>query len=94
MNGDSGPGMGMLGMASRHDFLRDLGKEPGAAATIPGSPQQARWAHGLLGSQNLSPSPFGHRRSLSGNKMSSVRSSSRSGLGLGLPLEREGQDEE
>jgi hypothetical protein len=98
MNGDSGSGMGMLGMGSRHDFLRDLGKESGAAAAsataIPGSPQEARWAHGLLGSQNLSPSPFGHRRSLSGNKMSSVRSSSRSGLGLGLPLERDGQDEE
>jgi hypothetical protein len=81
---------GGSGVPSRHDFLRDLGK--GAASgdmPAPGSPQ-ARWPLGLLGtSHNLSPSPFSHRRSLSGNKMSSMRSSSRSGLGLGLPLERE-----
>ncbi|WVQ76348.1 hypothetical protein IAR50_006013 [Cryptococcus sp. DSM 104548] len=58
---------------------------------LPASP---RWPHSLLGAQ-LSPSPFGagHRRSLSGNKLSSMRSSSRSGLGTGLGAAEE-KDEE
>jgi len=67
---------------SRHDFLRDLNKGP--ATEVPASPS-SRWPHQLLGAHNLSPSPFGHRRTVSGNKMSSMRSSSKSGLGMGLP---------
>ncbi|TYJ56725.1 hypothetical protein B9479_002495 [Cryptococcus floricola] len=53
-------------------------------------PVSPRWPHSLLGAQ-LSPSPFGggHRRSLSGNKLSSMRSSSRSGLGTGYGVAEE-----
>ncbi|KIR43825.1 hypothetical protein I307_00132 [Cryptococcus deuterogattii 99/473] len=50
-----------------------------------------RWPS-LLSAHNLSPSPFGgagHRRTLSGNKLSSIRSSSRCGLGMGVPEEKE-----
>lgn len=71
---------------SRHDFLRDLNKGP--QTEVPASPS-TRWPHALLGAHNLSPSPFGHRRSASGNKFSSVRSSSKSGLGFGVPEDKE-----
>lgn len=76
-------------ISSRHDFLRDLNK--GAQSEGPVTPS-TRWPHALLGAHNLSPSPFGHRRTVSGNKLSSMRSSSKSGLGglgLGLPEEKE-----
>lgn len=69
-------------MPSRHDFLRDLNKAP--ATEVPASPS-TRWPHQLLGAHNLSPSPFKHRRTMSGNKLSSMRSSSKSGLGPILP---------
>ena len=69
---------------SRHDFLRDLNKGP--QTELPASPS-TRWPHQLLGAHNVSPSPFTHRRTLSGNKMSSMRSSSKSGLTMGVFLE-------
>jgi len=68
---------------SRHDFFRELNK-----GAEPASPQM-KWPQALLGAHNVSPSPFGHRRSMSGNKMSSMRTSSRSGLGLGMPMEKD-----
>ena len=68
---------------SRHEFFKELNK-----GGDPASPQ-TRWPHALLGAHNVSPSPFGHRTSFSGNKMSSMRSSSRSGLGLGMSIEKE-----
>ncbi len=78
-----GPSIADGSMPSRHDFFRELSK-----GGEPASPQ-TRWPHGLLGAHNVSPSPFGHRRSMSGNKMSSLRSSSRSGLGFGVQMEKE-----
>jgi len=74
-------------MPSRHDFLRDLNKGP--QTELPASPS-SRWPHQLLGAHNLSPSPFNHhRRTLSGNKMSSMRSSSKSGLAMGTMEEKD-----
>ena len=73
-------------MPSRHDFLRDLNKGP--QTELPASPS-TRWPHQLLGAHNVSPSPFNHRRTLSGNKMSSMRSSSKSGLALGAMEEKD-----
>ena len=78
---------------SRHDFFRELNKGP--MTEMPASPQ-TRWPHALLGAHNVSPSPFGgHRKSINHlssvssaaantNKTSSLRSSQRSGLGLGM----------
>ena len=71
------------GIAPRHEFFRELNK-----GSEPASPQP-RWPHALLGAHNVSPSPFGHRRTLSGNKMSNMKPSSRSGLGLGMALEKD-----
>ena len=68
------------GIAPRHEFFRELNK-----GTEPASPQP-RWPHALLGAHNVSPSPFGHRRTLSGNKMSNLKPSSRSGLGIGMAV--------
>ncbi|WWC97139.1 hypothetical protein V866_004018 [Kwoniella sp. B9012] len=74
---------------SRSDFFKDLNSKqpntPGAGSeNIP--PSSPRWPVGLLGAHNLSPSPFshtpgGHKRNLSANKLSSMRSSSRTGNG-------------
>lgn len=82
---------------SRHDFLKDLnrggngnGSGPSTAAhphsegAVPASPSSSRWPHGLMGAPLVSPSPFGHRRTASGNKMSSLRSSSKAGLGFAM----------
>ena len=74
---------------SRHEFLKELGSggtEQGSPAT-PGT----RWPHALLGAHNLSPSPFAPRKASSG-KLSSVRST-KSGLGLGMPLGAEPEEE-
>lgn len=81
---------------SRHDFLKDLNRggnghagpsvpaHPYSEGAVPASPSSARWPHGLLGAPHVSPSPFGHRRTASGNKMSSLRSSSKAGLGFAM----------
>ena len=145
---------------SRHDFLKDLGKDGvasgasasgtsgtsvGGGAILGGSPLTphtpgatpgtgagvgtgagARWPHPLLGAHNLSPSPFTQRKSShshglphglhspglglahgmghgmhspgsglgSSGKLSSVRSSSKSGLGLGVALREQGDESE
>ncbi|ORX34658.1 hypothetical protein BD324DRAFT_652925 [Kockovaella imperatae] len=82
---------------SRHDFLKELGKGEGVAgAAIPGSPATpgTRWPHALLGAHNLSPSPFGGRKASGpGGKLSSMRSSSKSGLGFGLPIGADTEEE-
>ncbi|KAK4683896.1 hypothetical protein P7C73_g6315, partial [Tremellales sp. Uapishka_1] len=76
-----------------HDFFRELnrGANPIAPYTtdLQASPRRSL---GLLGAHPVSPSPFiaGHRRNLSANKLSSMRSSSsRSGLGLGAAIEED-----
>ncbi|ORY34324.1 hypothetical protein BCR39DRAFT_195717 [Naematelia encephala] len=84
---------------SRHDFLKELNKDSTVGVNAmsfgaggPATP--SRWPHQLLGAHNVSPSPFGHKRNLSGNKLSSMRSSSRSGLGHeALESDAEGEDE-
>ncbi|OCF34969.1 hypothetical protein I316_03516 [Kwoniella heveanensis BCC8398] len=95
----SGPGgpLEPMSVPSRADFFKELNKS--APHTIGGTrdenipPVSPRWPHGLLGAHNLSPSPFGHKRSLSGNKLSSMRSSSRSGpaglMSVGLAEEKD-----
>lgn len=83
---------GPSGVGGRHDFLRDLAG-PSTGAVAPQSPGGGRWPHALLGS-SINPSSLGHRRTLSGNKMSSMRNSSRSGLGLGLPLGASNEDDD
>ncbi|WVR03447.1 hypothetical protein IAU60_000438 [Kwoniella sp. DSM 27419] len=104
----SGPGGPLepmtMSVPSRADFFRELNKSTTASGGIGGlrdenaPPVSPRWPHGLLGAHNLSPSPFGHKRSLSGNKMSSMRSSSRSGIlapglmGLGVAEEKEEEE--
>lgn len=97
--GHHGPGQGapMSEMVpSRHDFFRELNKghshpnqnqAPHSEGTMPQSPSSARWPHGLMGAHNVSPSPFGHRRNMSANKLSSMRIGSRSGLAPPAPLE-------
>ena len=78
-----------LAASEPSEFFKELNKGTGidgvGSMTVGASPQ-TRWPHNLMGAHNLSPSPFGHRRSLSGNggRMSSIRSSSRSGLGVGF----------
>lgn len=85
---------------SRHGFLNDLGRGgngsgpsapiPHSEGAMPASPSSSRWplghghGHGLMGAPLVSPSPFGHRRTASGNKMSSLRSSSKAGLGSAI----------
>ena len=66
--------------AGQHDFLKDLQhNKPGMDSPMAGP----RWPPGLMGSSGLSPSPFGHRRTMSGgNKLSSLRSSSRLGAAM------------
>ncbi|WVQ80455.1 hypothetical protein IAT38_002560 [Cryptococcus sp. DSM 104549] len=85
-----GPAMSLSASASLSsdrstDRQAERAERENITPTVPNSP---RWPpHGLLGAHNLSPSPFGgHKRTLSGNKLSSMRSSSRSGLGSGLGL--------
>ncbi|WVW81718.1 hypothetical protein I302_103714 [Kwoniella bestiolae CBS 10118] len=91
---------------TRSDFFKDLNKTtPGSSMSmsmrdenIP--PLSPRWPVGLLGAHNLSPSPFshtpgGHKRNISANKLSSMRSSSRSGAAGGIQsLIAEEKDEE
>lgn len=96
MRNVSGPGgpLEPMSVPSRADFFRELNKGSGAGPLSAGAgdihtPVSPRWPHGLLGAHNLSPSPFGHKRQLSGNKLSSMRSSSRSGLGLGMTEEKD-----
>lgn len=61
---------------------------PHTDGAVPASPSSSRWGPSLLGAQHLSPSPFGgHRRTASGNKMSSLRSSSKAGAGLGFGID-------
>ncbi|KAI9635879.1 uncharacterized protein MKK02DRAFT_44576 [Dioszegia hungarica] len=79
-------------MSGRHDFLRDLA---GPSAVGPPSPSSAgRRGPSLLGAGSIGSASMGHRRTLSGNKMSSMRNSSRSGLGLGMPIGVSHDDED
>ncbi|RXK38689.1 hypothetical protein M231_03999 [Tremella mesenterica] len=70
------------------EFFRELNRGSGIEGVGIGSgigmSPQSRWPHTLMGTHTLTPSPFGHKRSLSGNagRLSSIRSSSRSGLGM------------
>ncbi|KAK8845431.1 hypothetical protein IAR55_006144 [Kwoniella newhampshirensis] len=96
MRNISGPGgpLEPMSVPSRADFFKELNKGSSTGPLSAGAgdvhtPVSPRWPHGLLGAHNLSPSPFGHKRQLSGNKMSSMRSSSRSGLGLGMTEEKD-----
>ncbi|WWC58050.1 uncharacterized protein I303_100585 [Kwoniella dejecticola CBS 10117] len=86
--GSAPPGESIGTAISRSDFFRDMNKStPGGPRDRGGAgdenfpPVSPRWPVGLLGAHNLSPSPFshGHKRNLSGNKLSSMRSSSRTG---------------
>lgn len=79
--------------AGHHDFLRDLHKPEGHMhAGSPGGPG-GKWPLTLMGAHNVSPSPFGHKRSISGSgRMSSMRSSSRSGLMFGAALGQDGDE--
>lgn len=74
------------GVTSRHEFLQGLTADRDRRE-MPETPLARR---GLgYGVPPTSPSPFNmsHRRSSSMNKSSHLRSSSRSGLGLGLPMD-------
>ena len=92
---------------SRHGFLNDLGRGgngsgpsapsvPYSEGAVPASPSSTRWphGHGLMGAPHVSPSPFGHRRTASGNKMSSLRSSSKAGLGYAMGNDGSVEEEE
>ncbi|WWC66910.1 uncharacterized protein I206_100817 [Kwoniella pini CBS 10737] len=102
--GSAPPGESIGTAISRSDFFKDMNKStPGVREREENFPPVSpRWPVGLLGAHNLSPSPFahGHKRNLSGNKLSSMRSSSRTGnsstptglMGIGLLAEE--KDEE
>jgi hypothetical protein len=73
-------------MGGRHDFLRDLAGPSNMPPLSPAAVAVARRVPALLGPSSIGSVGLGHRRTLSGNKTSSVRNSSRSGLGLGMPI--------
>ncbi|KAL7418841.1 hypothetical protein Q5752_006525 [Cryptotrichosporon argae] len=95
------PPLAELTGGGKHEFLQNLaagvglgmgspiGIGVGAAAGSPASPVVP--ARRLLGAHPVSPSPFTRR--IGSNKFSHLRSSSRSGLGLGSALGEEDEDE-
>ncbi|WRT63645.1 uncharacterized protein IL334_000568 [Kwoniella shivajii] len=90
-----------MSVPSKADFFRELNKSASTPGTGPGGfvrdenvpPVSPRWPVGLLGAHNLSPSPFGQKRNLSGNKLSSIRNSSRTGVPMGAGLTEEKEEE-
>ncbi|WVN87313.1 uncharacterized protein L203_102491 [Cryptococcus depauperatus CBS 7841] len=78
------------GPSTHHSHASGLHRQPSSGPNGAGdrenglSASSPRWTHSLLGAHPLSPSPCsgGHRRSMSANKLSSIRSSSRTGLGI------------